>query len=38
LTLGKKHVTLSEVYVGGVIDQLLSGWLSQQLKDVGLGG
>ena len=37
LTLGKKHVTSSEVYVGGVIDPALSVLLSQQLKDVGLG-
>ena len=37
LTLGKKHVTSSDVYVGGMIDQPLSGWFSQQLKDVGLG-
>jgi hypothetical protein len=37
LTLGKKHVTSSEVYVGGMIDPSLSVFLSQQLKDVGLG-
>jgi hypothetical protein len=37
LTLGKKHVISSEVYVGGMIDPSLSVFLSQQLKDVGLG-
>ena len=37
LTLGKKHVTSSEVYVGGMIDPSSSVFLSQQLKDVGLG-
>jgi hypothetical protein len=35
LTLGKKQVTSSEVYVGGVIDPALSGWFSGRLKDVG---
>jgi hypothetical protein len=38
LTLGKQNVTSSEVYVGGVVDQPLSGWLSGRLKDAGLGG
>jgi hypothetical protein len=37
LTLGKKGVTASEVYVGGVIDAHLSMWLTGRLKDVGLG-
>jgi hypothetical protein len=36
LVLGRKSV-VSDVYVGGVIDQPSSGWLSQRLKDVGLG-
>jgi hypothetical protein len=36
LTLGKKVVMASDVYIGGVIDQPLSGFLSQHLKDVGL--
>jgi hypothetical protein len=36
LVLGKKSV-VSDVYVGGVVDQPASGWLSQRLKDVGLG-
>ena len=35
--LGKKGVTASEVYVGGVLDQPLSGWLAQQFSDVSLG-
>jgi hypothetical protein len=38
LTLGKHNVTSPEVYVGGVVDQPLSGWLSGRLKDAGLGG
>jgi hypothetical protein len=37
LTLGKKSVAASEVYVGGVIDQVLSAWLAARLKDAGLG-
>ena len=37
LTFGKKGVTSSEVYVGGVVDQSLSGWLAQQLRDLELG-
>lgn len=36
LTLGKKSVTGSEVYVGGVIDQPLSAWFSERLEDAGL--
>jgi hypothetical protein len=36
LTLAKKAVTSSEVYVGGLLDQPLSGWLSGRLKEVGL--
>ena len=36
LVLGKNRV-VSDVYVGGVIDQALSAWLSQRLKEVGLG-
>ena len=34
--LGKKQVTMSEVYVGGVIDQALSGWFAGRLKEAGL--
>ena len=36
LVLGKKSV-VSDVYVGGVIDQAQSVWLAGRLKDVGLG-
>jgi len=36
LTLAKKAVSSSEVYVGGLLDQPLSGWLAGRLKDVGL--
>jgi hypothetical protein len=36
LALGKKHVTASEVYVGGALDLGLSGFFAQQLRDVGL--
>ena len=36
VTLGKKQVTSSEVYVGGALDMSLSGFFAQQLKDVGL--
>src|SRR5216683_1952592 len=36
LVLGKNSV-VSDVYVGGVIDQPLSGWFSRRLKDAGLG-
>ncbi len=37
LTLGKKNVTSAEIYVGGLPDQPLSGWLAERLKEVGLG-
>jgi hypothetical protein len=37
LVLGKKSV-VSDVYVGGVVDQALSAWLAERLGDVGLGG
>ena len=37
LTVAKHRVTTSDVYIGGVLDQPHSGWLSQHLKDVGLG-
>ena len=36
LILGKKQVTSSEVYVGGVIDPALSAWFSGRLKEAGL--
>jgi len=34
--LEKKAVSSSEVYAGGTIDPVLSGFLSRQLKDAGL--
>lgn len=36
LSLGKKHVTMSEVYTGGVMDQALSGWFAGRLQEMGL--
>jgi hypothetical protein len=37
LTLAKKTVASSDVYVGGKIDKTLSGWFAGRLKDAGLG-
>src|SRR3954452_11826507 len=37
VTLGKHHVTASEVYTSGVVDRSLSGWFSERLKEAGLG-
>jgi hypothetical protein len=28
---------VSDVYTGGVIDQALSNWLAERIKDAGLG-
>ena len=36
LALGKQQVTMSEVYTGGVLDQVLSGWFAERLKESGL--
>ena len=36
LVLGKNSV-VTDVYIGGVIDQALSVWLARRLKEVGLG-
>ena len=36
LTLGRKQVTMSEVYTGGGFDKALSGWFAGRLKDAGL--
>jgi len=36
LTLAKKKVAASEVYVGGVADAPLSDWLAGRLRDAGL--
>jgi hypothetical protein len=38
LTLGKKSVTASEVYVGGVLDKPLSLWFAERLEEAGLAG
>jgi hypothetical protein len=37
VTLGRKNVASSEVYVGGKVDQALSAWFAEHLKDAGLG-
>jgi hypothetical protein len=37
LTLAKKAISSSEVYIGGVLDRPLSDWLAGRLKDTGLG-
>ena len=37
LSLGKKQVTMSEVYTGGLLDPALSGWFAGRLKEIGLG-
>ena len=34
--LGKEGVASSEVYVGGKVDQALSTWFAERLKDAGL--
>jgi hypothetical protein len=36
LILGKKQVTASDVYLGGVIDAGLSNWFAGRLRDTGL--
>jgi hypothetical protein len=38
LVLGRKGVTASEVYVGGLLDGPLSVWFAGRLKDVGVLG
>jgi len=37
LSLGKKQVTMSEVYTGGLLDPALSGWFAGRLTELGLG-
>jgi hypothetical protein len=37
LTLGKTKITASELYVGGVVDQPLSLWFAERLRDKSLG-
>jgi hypothetical protein len=34
-TLGKEHVTMSEVYASGAIDPSLTGWFSGRLQETG---
>src|ERR1700758_2818628 len=38
LTLAKKGVSFSEVYVGGTTDRALSSWFIGRLKEAGLNG
>lgn len=37
LVLAGRHVTTSEVYVGGALDQALTNWFAGRLRDAGLG-
>ena len=37
VTLAKKNVASSEIYVGGKLDRPLSAWFAGRLKDAGLG-
>ena len=36
LSLGRKQVTMSEVYTGGMLDRALSGWFAGRLQEMGL--
>jgi hypothetical protein len=36
LVLDRHNVTISEVYVSGVVDQPLSGWFAARLAEIGL--
>jgi hypothetical protein len=36
VTLAKKNVTFSEVYVGGVVERPISVWFAERLKEAGL--
>ncbi|MBR0830593.1 hypothetical protein JQ596_34305 [Bradyrhizobium manausense] len=38
VVLAGKNVTMSEVYVGGVLDPVLSAWFAGRLQETGLGG
>jgi hypothetical protein len=38
VTLAKKTVTQSEVYVGGKLDPAMSLWFAERLKETGLAG
>jgi hypothetical protein len=37
LVLDKQHVTRSEVYVGGLLEEPLSRWFATRLDELGLG-
>jgi len=37
LVLDRQHVTMSEVYVSGAVDEPLSRWLATRLDEIGLG-
>ena len=37
VTLGKKQVTMSEVYTSGALDPALSVWFAARLRDAGIG-
>ena len=37
LVLDKHKVTMSEVYISGVLDQPQSLWFAERLKESGLG-
>lgn len=37
LVLDRHHVTMSEVYVSGVVDESLSRWFAARLEESGLG-
>ncbi len=37
LVLARKHVVISDVYVGGLLDPRLSAWFAGRLKDAGVG-
>jgi hypothetical protein len=37
LVLDRQHVTISEVYVSGLVDQPLSLWFAARLEESGLG-
>ena len=38
VTLGKKQVTMAEVYTSGGKDEVLCGWFAGRLKEMGMGG
>ncbi|OAE98017.1 hypothetical protein AYJ54_04560 [Bradyrhizobium centrolobii] len=38
LVLAKHNVTMSEIYIGGVVDRPLTLWFAARLDEVGLGG